>query len=261
MRLFDTHSHYFDEKFLPSEARDALLTEILNTTPVKRILHAGTNLETSRACLALAAQFESTYAAVGMHPEDCAGIPCTDASIAEIEALLLSPHARAIGEIGYDFYWEPYDRAHQEAWFASQMALARDKDVPVIIHDREAHGAVVDMIRQFPTVRGVLHSYSGSAEMIPELIKRGWYISFSGVITFKNASKVLQALRAVPRERLLIETDCPYLTPHPFRGKRNSSAYLVHTLRAAALARGEDEEALAEALWENACRFFSLDPR
>ena len=258
MILFDTHSHYFDEKFLPETDRDALLTSILTESPVRYILHAGTSIETSRACIALAENFDRTVAAVGMHPEDCRDIPLTDEAIGQIEAMLDHPRVVAIGEIGHDFHWEPYDQAHQAKWFAAQMELAKAHNLPVILHDREAHGAIVDMIRQFPTVCGVLHSYSGSAEMIPELVKRGWYFSFSGVITFKNAAKVLDALRAVPADRLLLETDCPYLTPVPHRGKRNSSEYLIHTATAAATVRGEDLEALCARTTENAFTLFGM---
>lgn len=254
--LFDTHSHYFDEQFLPAAERDALLTEILSRSPVKEILHAGTNQATSLSCIDLAKRFPGTLAAVGMHPEDCRDIPYSDRILAEFEEMLKEKEVVALGEIGFDFHWEPYDRDHQARWFAAQMALARDTGCPVVIHDRDAHGAVTDMIRQFPGVIGVLHSYSGSAEMIPELVRRGWYFSFSGVITFKNASKVLDALRAVPNDRLLIETDCPYLSPVPFRGKRNSSLYLEHTARRAAEVRGEDYDALCAMTTENAHRLF-----
>ncbi len=259
MRIFDTHSHYFDDKFLPEPDRDALLRSILTETPVKRILHCATDLETSRVCIDLASRFEGTYAAVGMHPCDCRDVTLTDAAMAELENLLDSPKVVAIGEIGHDFHWTPYDVEHQRAWFEAQMTLAKEHDLPVIVHDREAHGAVMDVIRRYPGVRGIMHSYSGSAEMVPELVKRGWYISFSGVVTYKNASKTLDALRAVPQDRLLLETDCPYLTPVPHRGKRNDSSLLPFTLTAMATARAEDENLLAKALWNNACAVFGLD--
>ena len=258
MTLFDTHSHYFDEKFLPASERDALIGQILRESDVKRILHAGTNPATSRACLELAHRFDGCVAAVGMHPEDCRDVPCTDEALSELDGLLRDPLCVAIGEIGYDFHYEPYDRDHQARWFASQMTLAAERSLPVILHDRDAHGAILDMIRQHPSVIGVLHSYSGSAEMIPELARRGWYFSFSGVITFKNAAKAPEALRSVPPDRLLLETDCPYLTPVPHRGKRNSSLYLEHTVRAAAAILGTDYEELGQRATNNALRLFGL---
>ncbi len=256
--LFDTHSHYFDEKFLPEAERDALLKEVLSASTVKEILHAATNPENSLVCIALAKKFPGTVASVGMHPGDCRDVPFSDAIISELEAMLKEPKVRAIGEIGMDFHWEPYDREHQRKWFSAQMSLAAQTGYPVIIHDREAHGAVLDVIRQYPTVHGVLHSYSSSAEMIPELVKRGWYFSFSGVITYKNANKLLEAVAAVPPERILVETDCPYLTPVPYRGKRNSSLYLEYTARRAAEVRGEDFDAFCERTTENAHRLFGI---
>lgn len=256
MHLFDTHSHYFDDQFLPSP--DALLTEILTESPVREILHAATSPENAKTCLALARKFPGTYAAVGMHPSDCRDVPFSDAIIADLAEMLQEKEAVAIGEIGLDFHFEPYDREHQLRFLEAQMVLARETGYPVIIHDRDAHGAIMDVIRSFPSVTGVLHSYSGSAEMIPELIKRGWYLSFSGVITFKNASRAPEALRAVPAERILIETDCPYLAPVPFRGKRNSSLYLPETAKRAAEIRGEDYEEFCMQTTENAHRLFRI---
>lgn len=258
MSLFDTHSHYFDEKFLPEAERDALLHEILTNSPVKEILHAGTSPENSRTCVELAKRFPNTYAAVGMHPGDCRDVPYTDGAIAALEALLKEPETVAVGEIGFDFHWQPYDRDHQARWFEAQMVLARETGMPVVIHDREAHGATLDVIRAFPSVTGVLHCYSGSAEMVPELIKRGWYFSFAGVITYKNAAKTVDALRAVPNERLVIETDCPYLAPVPFRHKRNCSLYLEQTARVAAELRGCDYDEFCAMTTQNAHRLFRI---
>ena len=200
------------------------------------------------------------YVAAGIHPTEIVDIVDLDIALGEIEALLQNSGNKivAIGEIGLDYYWEPYDKERQKAFFAAQMQLAQKYDLPVVIHDREAHGDCFDMACAYPHVRGVFHSYSGSAEMAKDLVRRGYMISFSGTISFKNAVKVREVAAALPRDRVLIETDCPYLAPHPFRGKLNHSGLLPYTCAALAEAWGVSTEEAARITDTNARAFFKI---
>ena len=263
-KIFDTHAHYHDTRFNQPTSNLPPVTTLLDTlfsTQISHILNVGTDIPHSMAAIALAEQYPGMYAAVGMHPSSCP----TPHNHEEMDAILdrisaLADHSKvvAIGEIGYDFHYDDVPRSIQEIWFSAQMQLARKKDLPVIIHDREAHGAVMDMIAQHPGVRGVLHSYSGSAEMAKQLVSRGWMISVSGVVTFKNARQLVEVVSALPMDSLLIETDCPYLTPEPHRGKVNHSGYLTHTAARIAAIRGISEEDVCDRTRENALRFFRI---
>ena len=261
-KLFDSHAHYYDTRFAEESAgADTLLAEIF-AGDVDRIVNVGTSLENAPTCLKMARQYAGMYAAVGIHPSDCAAY--------EREALdefaeFLEKHRDfrtekivAIGEIGFDYHWEPYDREKQRFFFEGQMALAEKYALPVIIHDREAHGDCFETVLKFPNVRGVFHSYSGSSEMARELVKRGWYLSFSGVATFKNAARVREVVASVPLDRLLVETDCPYLAPHPMRGKLNHSGYLHYTAEAIAEVFGKTLDEIAEITHKNADELFGL---
>ena len=257
MKLFDTHTHYDDDKFDEIGRYD--LIESLLRDEVDYILGAAVNGETSRFTIETAAKFENYYAAVGIHPQNCGEYSDREAAICEIEALAKSPKVQAIGEIGFDFYWEDNPSPEVQAfYFERQMALAEKLSLPVIIHDREAHGATMDMILRHPNVIGVLHSYSGSAEMAKELIKRGWYISFSGVITYKNATRLAEVVPTIPADRILVETDCPYLSPVPMRGKMNHSGYVKYTAAKAAELRGVGYEDFVNQTTENAKRLFGI---
>ncbi len=258
MVLFDTHAHYNDARFSEEGDRDVLLRELFEKSPVRAIMNAGTNLVTSEESIALAEKWQGIYAAVGVHPEDCRDMTDIDGALSGLGEMLKHPKVKAIGEIGLDFYWQPYDEAHQLRWFRAQMALARETGFPVVIHDREAHGRTMEVLREFPGVRGILHSCSCSAETVREAVKLGWFISFSGVVTFKNASRVLDSVRAVPDDRILVETDCPYLAPVPYRGKMNHSGYMIETLRAAAAARGTDPDIFAAQTTANACEIYRI---
>ena len=240
--IFDTHAHYFDRRFaaeVPGGA-DAILQTVL-PHPVAHIVNVGTNPENSRAAIAQAAQYPGMFAAVGIHPEDCHYLPDCDAALADLSAILGDAASRkrdkivALGEIGLDYHYEhygeiPLDKRKEMNFFEAQLELAEKLDLPVIIHDREAHGDCFETVLRHKNVRGVFHSYSGSAELAHELARRGWYLSFSGTLTFKNAVRVREAAASVPRDRLLIETDAPYLAPHPERGHLNHSGLLVYTL-------------------------------
>lgn len=260
-RLFDSHAHYIDDRFAELDGGvDGLLTSLFSGE-VGNIINVATNIADAAPTLAMAARYEQMYAAVGIHPEDAQKSPDLDADLAALEQLISQRQEHkivALGEIGFDYYWQPVDKAVQAYAFEEQMKMALRHDVSVVIHDREAHGDCFDMICRFPQVRGVFHSYSGSAEMARELVKRGWYISFSGVVTFKNAQRVRSVAETIPADRLLIETDAPYLAPHPHRGKLNHSGLMVHTAMTLAELHGMSYEDMAEITRNNAKQLFRL---
>jgi len=268
MRIFDTHAHYFDARFARESegGADAILRQIM-PDPIAQIVNVGTNCENSRRAIAQAAGYDGMYAAVGIHPEDCHYLSDADAALDELRAILGDRESRkrdkivALGEIGLDYHYEnygeiPMDKQKQAYFFARQMEMARELELPVIIHDREAHGDCFETVLRYPDVRGVFHSYSGSAEMARELTRRGWYISFSGTLTFKNANRVREAALAVERDRLLLETDAPYLAPHPMRGRLNHSGLMIHTVEALAQLWSCTPKEAADLTAENAKKLF-----
>ena len=207
--------------------------------------------------VALAERYPHVYAAVGWHPENCA--PYTPEGLAAVEALADHPKVVAIGEIGLDYYWEENPpRELQRQVFREQLALAQRLELPVIVHDREAHGDSLAMIQEFPQVRGVFHCYSGSPEMARELVKRGWMLSFTGVLTYKNAKKAVEVAREIPLEHLMIETDSPYMAPVPCRGQRNDSTLVRHVCEKLAEIKGISAEECARITLENGKRFFGI---
>ena len=260
LRYFDSHSHYDDRRF--DENRDELLTNLFKND-VTCIVGAATTTIDSMAHIALSERYPCYYATVGVHPgnifeqlEQCS----LEETISELRRLLEHPKVVAIGEIGLDYYWEDNPpREMQKEWLHAQLALAEETGYPVIIHDREAHGDIFDALLAHPNVKGVLHSCSCSAEMAKELVKRGWYISFSGVITYKNAAKVLDVVKSVPDDRILIETDCPYLSPVPMRGKTNHSGNLCYTAAKAAELREVEIESFLRQVHANACNLFRIE--
>lgn len=263
IRWFDTHAHYWDEKFRDP---DSLLDRLCGCG-LEYVVNVGTTADTSALCLSMAARFPRMYVAAGIHPEDCHALQGTvDEEVDRIWNLIRSNRNRvvAIGEIGLDYYWptnygKPLDKPLEKAYFDAQLSLAEELGLPVVIHDRDAHGDCVDLLMAHPRVTGVLHSYSGSAETARELIKRGYYISFSGVISFKNATRIADVVRSVPDEAILSETDCPYLAPVPYRGEINHSGMMIHTLSAMARIRGSTLEKTAELTLENGRRLFGLN--
>ena len=262
MKLFDTHAHFWDERFLDElgEAElDRLLRQLLHST-VPHIVNVATDPESAELCVEQAKRYPGMLTALGIHPNDGQDLADPDAAIAEIEDMLRDPASRAValGEIGLDYHYEDTKREKQKALFRAQMKLAERLSLPVVIHDRDAHGDSVAIVREFPNVRGIFHSFSGSAEMARELCSLGYYVSFSGTVSFKNAERVRGAAAAVPKDRLLIETDCPYLAPHPHRGKLNHSGYLYFTNEALAAAVGLTAEECAALTIENAKRVFNI---
>ena len=249
--LFDTHAHYDAEQF------DADRDEVLGALPgagIALAVNPGCDLPSSRAAVALAERYDFLYAAVGYHPENCA--PYRPEALRELAE---HPKVVAIGEIGLDYYWEENPpRESQQQVFRDQLALAAELELPVIVHDREAHADSLAMIREFPQVRGVFHCFSGSAEMAEELVKLGWMVSFTGVLTYKNARKAVEAARAVPLERVMIETDSPYMAPVPHRGKRNDSRYVRLICERLAEIKGVSFAECARVTRENGKRFFGI---
>ena len=252
--LFDTHAHYDDEAF------DADRRELLSSMPsqnVGLIVNPGCTVESSRTAVALAAEFPHVYAAVGIHPENCGGF--APEQMDEIRALAKGDKVVAIGEIGLDYYWpENPPRELQQQVLRAHLALAQELGLPVIIHDREAHADSLSIVKEFPAVTGVFHCFSGSVEMARELLKLGRMLSFNGAVTFKNARKTPEVIGEVPMDRLMIETDAPYLTPVPFRGKRNDSSYVHLVAEKIAQIKGISPEEVEQATWENGKRFFDI---
>ena len=254
MPIFDTHAHYDSGGF--NADRDAVLSA-LPAAGVGLVVDPGCDVESSRAALALAERYPHVYAAVGIHPEDCGG--CTDADFDAIRALCAHEKVVAIGEIGLDYYWaENPPREFQQSVFRRQLELALELDLPVIVHDREAHADSLAIVKEFPQVRGVFHCYSGSVEMARELVGLGWMISFTGVLTYKNARKAVEAAQAIPLERLMIETDSPYMAPVPHRGERNDSGYVLHICEKLAQIKGISTGECAAVTLENGKRFFGI---
>ena len=266
-KLFDTHAHYFDAKFSELEGgADAILSSEEFQNTVSHVINVGAVPDDPYVSINLAKKYDFVYSAVGIHPSDAQNI-CgedVDGSLAVMEGLISTAESRrenkivAVGEIGFDYYWQPVNKELQFKYFDGQMKLAEKYNMPVIVHNRDSHADTFDMICRYPNVCGIIHSCSMSAEMVKEVVKRGWYISFSGTLTFKNANKVREACAVVPLDRLLIETDAPYLAPHPYRGKINHSLYMVNTALAAAEIHGKTYDEIARITSENAKNLFGL---
>ena len=259
MKLFDTHAHYDDVRFINEYegGTDGAIRDCLNDC-VGNIVNIGTNLDNSKASIALAEKYDEVYASVGIHPSDALLYDDVDFVMGELEKMLKHPKVVALGEIGLDYHWDDVPKDVQMIYFRKQMELASKLDVPVIIHDREAHGDCLDMVKEFPTVKGIFHSFSGSPEMATELVKLGWYISFSGPVTYKNAKQPKESCKVVPSDRILIETDAPYLPPVPHRGELNRSTYMYFTALAVANERGVSIEEIEKITNENAKRIFRI---
>lgn len=251
--LFDTHAHMDDSAF--DADREALLAA-LPEKGIGLLMNPGCSLASSRNAVALAESFDYIYAAVGSHP-DAAREVCPEV-IAEYRALCKLPRVKAIGEIGLDYHYEDVPRGIQQSAFRSQMALAAELDLPVIVHEREAHEDGMKIVEEFPGVTGVFHCYSGSLDMAKWLIARGWYIGFTGVLTFKNARKALEVAGNIPLDRIVLETDCPYMSPEPFRGKRNDPGKLYRMAERLAELRGMTVEEVQERTFQNGRRLYRI---
>lgn len=251
--LFDTHAHYYDRAF--DGDRDAVLSA-LPEAGVELVLCPGCDLPTSREAVSLAERYAHVYAAAGVHPEDALDLPQN--WLEEVERLTRHPKVKAVGEIGLDYYWKEVPRDLQKEVFRAQLSLAERLNLPVIVHDREAHGDCLSIVQEYPQVRGVFHCYSGSAEDARQLIKWGWHLSFTGTITFKNARKAPEVIRETPLERLMVETDAPYMAPTPYRGKRCDSRYVYRMAETIAEIKGLTVEEVVRVTTENGKRLFGI---
>lgn len=253
--IFDTHAHYDDEAF------DADREELLERLPgegIARIVNVGASLASCRKTIALMNRYEYVYGAVGVHPSETAEL--AEEAFADLRQQCQLEKCVAVGEIGLDYYWDEPDRELQKKWFRRQLNLAREIGKPVIIHSRDAAKDTVDIMAEehAEEIGGVIHCYSYTKETAESFLKMGFYFGIGGVLTFKNAKKLKEAAAAIPLERIVLETDCPYLAPEPNRGKRNSSLNLPYVVRALAELKGTDEETVRQITWENAERLYRM---
>ena len=252
--LFDTHAHLDDQAF------DADREQLLHSLPaqgLQLVMNPGCSLASSYNAVALAERYDWLYAAAGSHPDVADEVNAS--VIEEYRKLCLAhPKIKAIGEIGLDYHYEDIPREVQKSAFRQQIALAAELNLPAIVHERDAHADGMQIVSEFPTVTGVFHCYSGSLEMAKWLIDRGWYIGFTGVLTFKNAKKAIEVAANIPLERLVLETDCPYMAPEPFRGKRNHPGYLYRMAQRLAEIRGISVEEIQRITTENGKRLYRI---
>ena len=252
--LFDTHAHMDDRAF--DADREVLLAR-LPEQGIGLLMNPGCSLASSRDAVALAARYDYIYAAVGSHPD--AADEVTPAVLDEYRMLCKrNPKVRAIGEIGLDYHYEDVPRQRQQEAFRAQMGLAAELTLPVIVHERQAHEDAMPIVEEIPSVKGVFHCYSGSAEMAKWLVSRGWYIGFTGVLTFKNARKAVETAASIPLDRIVLETDCPYMSPEPFRGRRNDPGRLYRMAEALAQIRDLPVEKIHEITMENGKRLYRI---
>lgn len=251
--IFETHAHYDDEKF--AEDRERLIDSLFQKG-IGKIINVGASIESTKTTLALAEMYDDIYAAVGVHPSDIDGL--NEESFAWLLAQTRLPKTVAVGEIGLDYYWdkEPGIQERQRYWFRRQLALAAESGLPVIIHSRDAAEDTMQILKEAGTC-GVIHCYSYSPEMAREFVKMGYYIGVGGVVTFKNARKLKETVQELPLERILLETDCPYMAPEPHRGERNDSSYIPYVVEKIAELKGVTTEEVERITWENAMTLFS----
>ena len=250
--IFDTHSHYDDMKFNPDRE---MVLDTLQSQGVSLIVSCGCDIDTTQFNFDLSQKYDYVYFSAGFHPENLDGANLEDLKI--IEKFAKNSKCVAIGEIGLDYHWMNSSKQEQKDFFEAQLELANKLDMPVIVHDREAHGDTLDILKQYKP-KGVLHCFSGSKEMAKEIIKLGMYIGLNGVVTFSNARKSLEVVKEIPLERLVLETDCPYLAPVPMRGKRNDPSYIPYTAEKIAQVLNIDTQELINITNTNGKRLFAL---
>lgn len=257
--IFDTHTHYDDEQF--DEDREALLLS-LKEQGIGAIANMGASMRGAKESVALANKYPFVYAAVGIHPDHAKDL--NEEEFAILSALAAEKKVVAVGEIGLDYYWDSTEREEQKYWFKRQLALAEEVKLPVVIHSREAASDTLEIMKEAymasnKTLTGVIHCFSYGVEMAREYLKMNFYLGVGGVATFKNGRKLKEVIETVPLEHIVLETDCPYLAPVPFRGKRNSSEKLHYVVAAIAEIKGIGEEEVERITWENACRLYRLN--
>lgn len=251
--MIDVHAHFDDERF--EEDRDTVISAMAER-PIRYILNSGSHMEACRRTLALAEQYDFIYAAIGIYPHDTAILE--EQGLSPIREMLKHPKVRAVGEIGLDYYYDIMPKAIQQKWFHAQLEMAEEFDLPVVIHCRDAIQDTLSILKEHPKNTGIFHCYSGSVESLKEVLKLGFSISMGGVVTFKNARVAKEVAAAVPLDRLMLETDSPYLAPTPHRGKRNCSLYLSEVAKEIAAIRGMDPAEIERITDENAIRMFGF---
>lgn len=253
--IFDSHAHYDDEAF--AEDRDTLLTGMA-AAGISHIVNVGASLSGIEATVQLAGKYPFVYAALGVHPDEAGSLD--DDRLAWIKGLCSHEKTVAVGEIGLDYYWDKENHDRQKEWFVRQLELAKEVDLPVVIHSRDAAQDTLDIMRSEHrgTTGGVIHCFSGSREIAAEYLKMGYYLGIGGVITFKNARVLKEVVAYAPLDQLLVETDCPYLAPTPYRGKRNSSLLIPYILEAIAGIKGVSREEAEAITWENAMKMYQI---
>lgn len=254
MELFDSHAHYDDKRFA-EDYHEVILNAF--DSGVKYILNAGSDIATSKKSIMLAEKFDFVYAAVGVHPHEVEKLSETDFD--ELKKMYSHKKVVAVGEIGLDYYYDHSPRESQRHWFERQIELGKELNLPLIVHNRDSHEDMMNIIRKHAPFNGVLHCFTGSWEMAKELLSLGLYLSFGGPITFKNASKAIGIIEKMPEDRILIETDCPYLTPEPFRGKRNDSGYVHLVAKKISEIRGISIEEAAKRTTMNTKKLFGIE--
>lgn len=254
--IFETHAHYDDERF--AEDRDALLSS-MPERGIGRIINVGSTLASTKETLAIAGQYSFVYAAVGVHPSEIGDL--NEETFAWLKEQTRQEKTVAVGEIGLDYYWdkEPEVQKAQRYWFERQMELAREENLPVIIHSRDAAEDTMQLMKKIHAeeIPGVIHCYSYSKEMALEFVKMGYRIGVGGVVTFKNARKLKETVETIPMEAILLETDCPYMAPEPHRGTRNDSSNIPYVVNTIAQIKGISPEQVEQITWENAMRLFT----
>lgn len=251
--IFESHAHFDDDAF--DEDRESLIGS-LQENRIEYVINVGASMESTESTYALAKKYPFIYAAVGVHPSDT--LPLTEADMDRLKELAADEKVVAIGEIGLDYYWDEPEREIQKKWFQRQIELAQEVDLPIIIHSREAAKDTMDILHEHDqgNYRGVMHCFSYSPEVAKEVVKMGFYIGVGGVCTYKNAKKLVEVVEEIPLEYILLETDCPYLTPVPYRGKRNSSLYLPYVVEKIAEIKGVSAEEVERITYENAKKLF-----
>lgn len=256
--IFETHAHYDDKAF--DTDRDELLGS-MKENGIGRIAEVAASMEGCRNALNLCEKNDNMIAVLGVHPEDCANLSEEDMAWIKNQALS-NPKVRAIGEIGLDYYWDEPARDIQKKWFIRQLELAKEVNLPIVVHSRDAAADTMEIIKSFSgcdcTPKGVIHCFSYEKEMAKEYIKMGFLIGVGGVVTFKNGRKLKEVVETIPLESIVVETDCPYMAPHPFRGTRNSSLYIPYIIEEIAKIKGVDKSVVEDVTWNNAMKLYGL---
>lgn len=253
--IFDTHAHYDDEAF--DEDREALLTS-MKQQGVEHIVNVGASIASTKKTLELVRQYPFLYGAVGVHPSETAEL--TEADMDFLKKAAAGERIVAIGEIGLDYHWEEPERILQKKWFQRQLALAAEVNLPVIIHSRDAAEDTLQILKEWEPDKtgGVIHCFSYTKEMAREYLNMDYYFGIGGVLTFKNARKLIEAVEMIPMEKILLETDCPYLAPEPFRGRRNQSSYIAYVAEKLGKLKGISREEVLFITAQNARRFYGI---